>query len=211
MTTTQPAAMYLRVSTDQQTLENQRADLLRLAQARGFSVTAYEEIESAAKRRPVFDRMMDDARAGRVRAVVVWALDRVHRSMTGAINTVLELDRLGVQVVSLREPWLDTAGPVRDLLIAIFGWVAQQERERLRERTRAGLQRARSEGKRIGRPPSSPIALTAAAELVRVGGYSIRRAAAEWKIGASTLADHLRRTADCADNGTPATPAGDAK
>ena len=71
--------------------------------------------------------------------------------MVGAIQTVLELDLLGIIVMSLREPWLDTAGPVRSLFVAIFGWVAEQERERLRERTKAGLERARRQGKRIGR------------------------------------------------------------
>jgi DNA invertase Pin-like site-specific DNA recombinase len=136
----------------------------------------YEETESAAKRRPVFARMMVDVRAGRVQAVIVWALDRLHRSMQGAVNDVLELDRLGVRVFSVRESWLDTSGPVRALLVAIFGWVAEQERNRLIERTKAGLERARREGKRLGRPPCSSILLHAAADRV-AKGESIRKAA----------------------------------
>jgi putative DNA-invertase from lambdoid prophage Rac len=122
----------------------------QLALARGFEPVIYEEVESAAKARPVLDRMLADVRAGRVQAVAVWALDRLHRSMVG-IQTVLELDRLGVPVLSVREGWLDTSGPVRPLLVAIFGWVAEQERTRLIERTKAGLERARREGKRLGR------------------------------------------------------------
>ena len=133
------AALYVRVSTDRQTAENQVAEVRQLAVARGFEPVIYEEVECAAKARPVLDRMLADVRAGRVQAVAVWALDRLHRSMTGAINTVLELDRLGVPVLSVREGWLDTGGPVRPLLVAIFGWVAEQERERLIERTKAGL------------------------------------------------------------------------
>jgi hypothetical protein len=70
------------------------------------------------------------------------------------VADVRELGRIGCQVVSVREPWLDTGGPTRDLLLAIFGWVAEHERERLRQRVRAGLDRARSEGKRLGRPPA---------------------------------------------------------
>lgn len=163
------AAVYLRVSTDRQTVENQRDEVERLARARGFDPVVYEEVESAAKSRPVLDRLLADAHAGRVAAVAVWALDRMHRSMTGAINTVLQLDRLGVPVLSVREPWLDTSGPVRPLLVAIFGWVAEQERARLVERTKAGIERARREGKRIGRPPASPILLRAAAELMNAG------------------------------------------
>ena len=113
--------------------------------------------------------MLADVRAGRVHAVAVWALDRLHRSMTGAINTVLELDRLGVPVLSVREGWLDTSGPVRPLLVAIFGWVAEQERTRLIERTRAGLDRARRQGKTLGRPRTSSVLLHAAADMVARG------------------------------------------
>lgn len=189
-TTVNTAALYLRVSTDRQTTANQRGDLERLALARGLTPLVYEETESAAKARPVLDRMLADARAGRVQAVVVWALDRLHRSMHGAIATVLELDRLGVQVISLREPWLDTSGPVRSLLVAIFGWVAEQERTRLIERTKAGLERARSEGKRLGRPPCSPVLMHSAAD--RVGrGESIRGAAREMGVPERSLRKFL--------------------
>ncbi len=62
------AALYIRVSTDRQTAENQLAELRQLAAARGFEPMSYEEVESAAKARPVMDRMLADARAGRVRA-----------------------------------------------------------------------------------------------------------------------------------------------
>lgn len=168
---TKPATIYARVSSSdgRQTTENQVLELRRLASARGLEVTVYEEQESAAKARPVLDQVLADARAGRTQAVIIWALDRLHRSMVGAVNTVLELDRLGVQVISLREPWLDTSGPVRSLLVAIFGWVAEQERTRLIERTKAGLARARAQGKRLGRPPASQVLLSAAADLVRAG------------------------------------------
>jgi DNA invertase Pin-like site-specific DNA recombinase len=167
--TDKTCALYLRISTDRQTAANQLAEVRQLAIARGYEPIVYEEVESAAKARPVFDRLMRDVHAGRVQAVAVWALDRMHRSMTGAINTVLECDRLGVPVLSVREGWLDTSGPVRPLLVAIFGWVAEQERTRLIERTKAGLERARREGKRLGRPPASPVLLHAARDLVAAG------------------------------------------
>jgi len=188
------AAVYLRVSSDRQVLDNQRAEVEQLARARGYEPLFYEETESAAKRRPVFDRVLADARAGKVQAVVCWAIDRLHRSMQGSINTVLELDRLGVRILSVRESWLDTSGPVRPLLVAIFGWVAEQERARLIERTKAGLERARREGKRLGRPPCSTIALHAAAEAVRAGS-SIRKAAAERGIPESSLRRFLAKCA----------------
>jgi DNA invertase Pin-like site-specific DNA recombinase len=180
------AAVYVRVSTDRQTAENQIAEVRQLAAARGYEPVIYEEVESAAKARPVFDRMLADVRAGRVQAVAVWALDRLHRSMTGAISTVLELDRLGAPVLSVREGWLDTSGPVRPLLVAIFGWVAEQERTRLIERTKAGLERARREGKSLGRPKASPIKVAAAIERVRAGA-SIRDAARAVGINRETV------------------------
>lgn len=172
------AAIYARVSTSdgRQTTANQVLALQRLAAARGLDAVVFEEHESAVKARPVLDQVLAEARAGRIQAVVVWALDRLHRSMVGSVTTVLELDRIGVQVISLREPWLDTGGPVRSLLVAIFGWVAEQERTRLIERTKAGLDRARAQGKRLGRPPCSPVLLHAAAELV-ASGVSVSEAA----------------------------------
>jgi putative DNA-invertase from lambdoid prophage Rac len=185
------AAVYVRVSTDRQTASNQVTEARQLAVARGFEPVLYEEVESAAKARPVLERMLDDVRAGRVHAVAVWALDRLHRSMTGAINTVLELDRRGVPVLSVREGWLDTSGPVRPLLVAIFGWVAEQERTRLIERTKAGLERARREGKRLGRPPASRVMLHAARDLV-VAGVPVAEAARRKGVARSTLQRFLQ-------------------
>jgi putative DNA-invertase from lambdoid prophage Rac len=185
------AALYLRVSTDRQTAGNQVAEVRQLVAARGYEAVVYEEVESAAKARPVLDRMLADVRAGRVHAVAVWALDRLHRSMVGSIQTVLECDRLGVPVLSVREPWLDTSGPVRPLLVAIFGWVAEQERTRLIERTRAGLARARREGKRIGRPPASRILLHAARDLVD-SGVSVSEAARRKGVSRPTLQRFLK-------------------
>jgi DNA invertase Pin-like site-specific DNA recombinase len=186
-----------------QTTANQLPDLERLAAARGFEIVAYEETESAAKARPVLDRMLADARAGRLQAVVIWALDRLHRSMVGAITTVLELDRLGVEVLSLKEPWLDTSGPVRSLLVAIFGWVAEQERTRLIERTKAGLERARAQGKRLGRPPCSPVLLGAATDQV-TAGISIRAAAKAVGVPERSLRRHLLRLNRRPENRAPA-------
>ena len=190
MTNARTAALYLRVSTDRQTTDNQRDAVKTMARARGYEAAVYEEVESAAKARPVYERMMTDARAGRVQAVAVVALDRLHRSMTGAINTVLELDRLGVPVMSVREGWLDTQGPVRPLLVAIFGWVAEQERATLIARTRDGIARARREGKAIGRPKASPVKV-AAAVAYHQGGCSLRMAARQAGIGLGTLRRHL--------------------
>jgi DNA invertase Pin-like site-specific DNA recombinase len=119
-------ALYLRHSTDKAKTENQRPEVEQLARARGYEITAtFEEGASAVKKRPEYERMMKAARRGAFDVLVVWALDRFGRSMVGNLNDVLELDRIGVTVVSVRESWLDTGSPVRNLLIAIFSWVAE--------------------------------------------------------------------------------------
>jgi putative DNA-invertase from lambdoid prophage Rac len=182
----QRAALYVRVSSDRQHMENQRPELVQLARARGLDVVAvFEETASAAKHRAAFDKMTVDAHAGRFDVLLIWSLDRFGRSMIGNLQAVLELDRIGVQVISVRETWLDTSGPIRSLLVAIFSWVAEQERLRLIERTRAGLARARREGKQIGRPLAH-VDLDEALAL-RKRGLSVGQAAKKLGLGRSTL------------------------
>jgi DNA invertase Pin-like site-specific DNA recombinase len=148
------AALYLRVSRDDLSLENQRPELEALAKRRGLEVVrTYEStVSGAAEKRPEHARMLKDAHAGAFDVLLVWSLDRFGRSMFDNIRDVMVLSRAGVAILSVKEPWLDTAGPVRELLVAIFSWVAQQERDRLIERTKAGQARARAQGKKIGRP-----------------------------------------------------------
>lgn len=189
-TTPKTCALYLRVSTDdgRQDLDNQRPAVAQLARRRGFEIVeVYEEKRSAAKKRPEFERMKVAAHGGKFDAVIVWSLDRLGRSMVGNIRTVVEFDRLGVEVISVQEPWMDTtAAPgVRDLLLAIFSWVAEQERLRISERTKAGLERARKKG-RLGRPRVR-VDIERALELTEDQGLSIRAAANKLGVGASTL------------------------
>jgi len=194
------AAMYLRVSKDEQETDNQRPDLKRLARARGLRVVVeYEEKVSAAKVRPEFDAMMRDAHQGKFEVLLIWALDRFGRSMVGNLQAVLELDRRGVEVVSVREPWLDTGGAVRPLLVAIFSWVAEQERAQLIARTKAGLDRARRRGVRLGRPVRR-VDVKRARELEEQGA-SLRAIAKRLKVPTTTLDRALR----CSEKGSPDT------
>jgi len=167
------AALYLRVSTDEQTVENQRPPLLQIAKQRGLEVVAtYEENVSAAKARPAFDRMMADAHAGTFDVLIIWAIDRFGRSMIQNLQAVLALDAAHVTIISARESWLELQGPARQLLIGVFSWVAEQERTRLSERTIAGMTRAKAQGKQIGRPKANApigvlLSLAAAGETQR--------------------------------------------
>ncbi len=187
------AAIYLRVSKGEQHAENQRPDVDRIVGQRGLEVVeVYEDSISAVKRRPEFDRMVRDAQRGRFDVLVIWAIDRFGRTMAGNIQTVLDLDRRGVVTVSVQEPWLDTGGPVRDLLLAIFSWIAEQERARLVERTNAGLERAKRKGIRLGRPPAR-VNLWLAKKLI-AEGKSLRQVAKALKVPLGTLHGALKRS-----------------
>lgn len=185
------AAVYLRVSTDKQTAENQEPAVRALVEARAGAgawdeVNVYRETKSAAKERPEFDAMMEAARLGKISTVFIWSLDRFGRSMFGNLRDVSALiERYGVGVVSVRESWLDNTGDLahRKLLLGIFSWVAEHERERLQQRTRAGLDRARAAGKVLGRPRAAIPARALVKALVfrEMGAYhsSWRETAAE--------------------------------
>lgn len=190
-------AIYLRVSSDVQTTANQAPEVEQLARQRGDIVARYEETGSAAKRRPAFEAMLADAKRGRFDALVIWAIDRFGRSMVGNLQDLLELDRVGVRVVSVREPWLDTAGPTRGLLVAIFSWCAEQERARLIERTKAGMARAKRQGTRSGRKIGRPKVRVDvdAARAAMAAGASQRAAAAGLGVSLATLQRALARTA----------------
>jgi len=188
------AGIYLRVSRSDgaQSTGNQRPDVEQVAKVRGFEVVAvYDEQASAAKHRPKYETMLKDAKRGKFDVVIVWALDRLGRSMVGNLQDVLELDRVGVQVISVKESWLDTStgSPVRTLLLAIFGWVAEQERARLVERTRAGMEQARRRGIQIGRPQVQ----VDVRELrkLKAEGLSVRMLAERFGCGSSTIQRRL--------------------
>lgn len=147
------AAVYLRVSKRDQTLANQVPDLERMIAAREFAIAAtYQDEESGVKRRPALERLLADARRRNFDVVCVWALDRLGRTMSETVARVLELEHLGIRVLSARETFLDQPDHVRPLLVSVFAWVADWERRRLIERTNAGLARARAQGKQLGRP-----------------------------------------------------------
>lgn len=182
------AVLFLRVSTRDQTVANQLPDLTRIAKARGWDVVERieETASGAASDRVGLARLFSLVYTRAVDVVGVWAIDRLGRSMPETVRTVLELERAGVELVSVKEPWLDAKGPVRSLLVSIFSWVAEQERARLVERTNAGLDRARARGVKLGRPRrTSAIDRGKIAELAK--DFSVREIAERLKIPASTV------------------------
>ena len=149
------AALYARVSTPDQHVENQLLDLRKLAAQRGFEVVREycdRGISGSKARRPGLDAMMADARQGEFSVVMVAAFDRIARSTKNFLEIVDELHELGIEFVSAREA-IDTHGPMGRMFITLIGSIAELEKSILVERIRAGMRRARMEGQRLGRAP----------------------------------------------------------
>lgn len=181
------AVLYIRVSSEKQSLENQLPALQQMAATRGLDIVEiYQEKASGAKKaRPEFQRMLRDAKQGKFDYVLVWALDRLTRSQMTMMETVLDLDRVGVKTLSYQETWLEMEGPLRGLLIGIFGWLAEQERARIMERTHAAVSRARKNGTKMGRKKRE-LSLDDALRH-RKAGLSLAETAIKLGVGKATL------------------------
>jgi DNA invertase Pin-like site-specific DNA recombinase len=184
------AAVYARVSTVDQEPENQLQELRRYVQARGWTMAEYVDrgVSGAKDRRPALDELVTDARRRRFDVLVCWRLDRLGRNLKHLITLLDELQALGVAFVSLAEG-IDATTPAGKLQMHILGAIAEFERERIRERVLAGLQRARAQGRKLGRPTSRvPVE-----RLQRVAGLSLDVAAERLGVSRSTV-KRWRRT-----------------
>jgi len=188
------AAIYARVSTFDQIVDNQLLDLRRYIDSRRWTaIHEYVDVISGAKdRRPGLDDLIHNARRRRFDAVVVWKLDRLGRSLRHLVLLMEELQQLGVALVSLGEG-LDLSTPAGRLQAGLLAAVAQFERERIRERVVAGVQRARAQGKALGRPKAAipvdrlatvaSLSLTDAANALGVSRSTMKR----WRRGQKSL------------------------
>ncbi len=181
-------ALYARCSTSEQTVIPQLEGVREYAALRGFEVVEEyvdEAISGAKAKRPALDRLLEDAHRRRFDAVLVWKLDRLGRSLSHLIRLVETFGSLGVDLVSLNDPGLDTTAPSGRLIFHVMGAVAEFERDLIRERTRAGIASARRRGKRLGRP-RVPVSM-AKAESLLASGLSVSAAARELGIARATL------------------------
>ena len=155
------AAIYARVSTFDQEPENQLAELRRFITARGWTAMPADYVDrgvSGSKdRRPALDQLIADARRRKFDVLVVWRLDRLGRNLLHLIVLLEDLQALGIAFVSLGEG-IDATTPAGKLQMHILGAIAEFERSRIAERVKAGLQRARAQGIRLGRPRKLPAA-----------------------------------------------------
>jgi DNA invertase Pin-like site-specific DNA recombinase len=168
------AAIYARVSTLDQEPENQLQELRRYVEARGWSAVEYVDrgVSGAKDRRPALDELDRDAKRRRFDVLVCWRLDRLGRNLRHLILLLDGLQAVGVAFVSLAEG-IDATTPAGRLQLHILGAIAEFERARIAERVRAGLSRARAQGRRLGRPKL----VLAPDRLDHVRGLSTREAA----------------------------------
>jgi DNA invertase Pin-like site-specific DNA recombinase len=147
------AALYLRVSTVDQHPETQVHDLRQLAVQRGYEIVEeyVDRISGTKAKRPGLDHLLADARRGRFGVVLVWACDRIARSVRHFLEVLDELNHLHIEFISFREQ-LDTGGALGRAVVIIIGAIAELERNLIVERVRAGMRRARLDGQHIGRP-----------------------------------------------------------
>ena len=147
------AAIYARVSTFGQEPENQLQELRRYVEARGWTATEFVDrgVSGSKDRRPALDALLKDAKRRRFDVLVCWRLDRLGRNLRHLILLLDELHALGIGFVTLGEG-IDTTSPTGRLVLHVLGAISEFERERIRERVIAGLQRAKAQGRRLGRP-----------------------------------------------------------
>jgi DNA invertase Pin-like site-specific DNA recombinase len=181
-------AIYARVSTLDQTAENQLLELRRYVEARGWSAVEYVDhgVSGAKDRRPALDELTAAVRRHQVDAVVCWRLDRLGRNLRHLVLLLDDWQARGVAFVTLGEG-IDTSTPAGRLVAGVLGAIAEFERARLQERIHAGLARARAQGRRVGRPRVTPLPSNAPA------GLTVRQAAAAWGVSKSTAARRLRQ------------------
>ena len=198
------AALYVRVSTDHQTVENQIRELSQVAERRGWEVVEiYQDagISGAKGRdgRPGLDTMLNDASRRKFDVVMAWAIDRLGRSLVDLLGTIQGLEACGVDLY-LDQQNIDTTTPAGKLMFQITGAFAEFERSMIRTRVNAGLKRAKDQikrqghfvtkhgdvKKRLGRPNADPAKLQKArAELAK--GIGIKRVAKAVGLGVGTF------------------------
>jgi len=179
-------ALYARVSTTDQSTDSQLLDLRKYVLDRGWKIYREfvdEGISGTKDSRPALDQLMADAKKRKFDIMLVWRFDRFARSTRHLINALEEFRNLGIDFVSYQEN-IDTSSPLGSAIFTIISAVAQLERDIIAERVKAGLRRARENGKKLGRPRLAVDAGKIAA--LRAQGRSWREIAEELGIGKGT-------------------------
>jgi DNA invertase Pin-like site-specific DNA recombinase len=184
-------AIYSRVSTDSQTTENQERELREIATRMGWSIMKVyrdEGVSGAKSRseRPAFNALWKDATRRRFDMVMAWSVDRLGRSLQDLVAFLSELHALRIDLC-LHQQGVDTSTPAGKALFQMMGVFAEFERAMIRERVKSGLERAKAQGKILGRPPIDPRKEAAILDDLREGKAGIIKLAAAHGVGVGTV------------------------
>jgi DNA invertase Pin-like site-specific DNA recombinase len=191
-------ALYCRISLEdgRQTIENQKQQLAEFCGRMGWQIVAeFQDAKSGKSlNRPGLKQMMGAASRREFDLLVFWSLDRLSRSgVVDVLNLLQQLSGWGVAYRSLQESYLDSLGPFSDVVVSLLASIAKLEREKIRERTLAGLARARKQGRIGGRPKAEDnLRLVQTIKRLRAGGMSYRQIAAEVDISVNTALKIVR-------------------
>lgn len=191
-------ALYCRVSTSDkgQDFDMQLLPLRDFCKARGWTI--YNEyvdigVSGSKDKRPALDKLLNDARKRKIDAIAVWKLDRWGRSLQHLINSLSELQSLGIAFVSYQEN-IDLSTPAGKMMFHVIGAMAEFERELIRERVRAGIQNARKKGVKVGRKAIPPVICDKVKEM-KEQGFTIRAIAKKMKLSIGVVHKTLSKTA----------------
>lgn len=183
-------ALYLRVSTDDQTTDNQLRELQQVAERAGWEIVHVyrDHAISGSKgrdKRPAFDQLLKDATRRKFDMVAAWSVDRLGRSLQDLVGFLSEIHGAGVDLY-LHQQAIDTSTPAGKALFQMMGVFAEFERAMIVERVNAGLARARAQGKRLGRP-KLPAAKRDAIRASLEAGTGVNKAAGLHGVGVLTV------------------------
>jgi DNA invertase Pin-like site-specific DNA recombinase len=181
------AALYMRVSTVDQHPETQGIELRAFANQRGYEIVREyvdQGVSGTKARRPALDKLLHEARRRPFDVVLVWSCDRLARSTKHFLDVLDELSGFGIRFVSQREA-IDTDGPLGRAIVVIISAIAELERSLIVERVRAGMRRAKLEGRRIGRTPLDVDHVALVRD--RLAGMSLTRVAQQYGLSRASV------------------------
>jgi DNA invertase Pin-like site-specific DNA recombinase len=193
-TTIKRAAIYIRVSTDGQTVDNQRLELEQAAERAGWEIVGVYDDNGVSGAKPrehreAFDRLCKDATRRQFDVVMSWSVDRLGRSLQDLIGFLSELHAVGVDLY-LHQQGIDTTTPAGKAMFQMMGVFAEFERSMIQERVKSGLARVKKHGTKSGKPIGRPKVtgkIERAVLAAREQGTGKRKIARELGIGVSTV------------------------
>lgn len=179
--------LYVRVSTEDQEVENQLAPLKKAAKDNGWNIVGiYRDNISAVKKRPGFDALCQAIEDGKADVVAAWSVDRLGRSLETLIKFMTMLHKKGIDLY-LHQSGIDTTKPAGKAMFQMMGIFAEFEREMIRERVRAGMARGKAQGAKYGKPPKWTPEQREQALALKAAGKSCRDIAKATGMGLGTV------------------------